>query len=44
MTRKPGEAQEFAQTYGKNYELLVCVGGDGTLSDVIAGVFQPERW
>ena len=38
MTRKPGEAQEFAQTYGKNYELLVCVGGDGTLSDVIAGV------
>lgn len=35
---------ELAKTYGGGYPLLVCVGGDGTLSEVISGLMElPEE-
>ena len=31
-------ARDFARDYAQTYDLLVCMGGDGTLSDTIAGL------
>ena len=35
----------FAKTYGADFEMAVCIGGDGTLSDTINGLMQipPEK-
>lgn len=38
MTGGPGDAARFAQEHGPEFETLVCVGGDGTLSEVISGL------
>lgn len=35
-----GTPEFFAREYGGNYELVVCVGGDGTLSGVTSGLMQ----
>lgn len=43
LTTERGQATGFAREYGGKYELLVCVGGDGTLSEVIEGLMQIER-
>ena len=37
-TKAPGQATTLAKEHGKNYDLVVCVGGDGTLSDTISGL------
>ncbi len=39
-TTAPGTAAELAETYSPDYERLVVLGGDGTLSDVIAGLMN----
>ena len=41
-TQKRLDATEFAKG-GQNYDLIVCVGGDGTLNEVVNGVMQRER-
>lgn len=42
-TTAPGTASALAAAYGGEYPRLVCLGGDGTLSDVIAGLMSlPE--
>ena len=33
-------ASHFAQTYGAEFEMAVCIGGDGTLSDTVNGLMQ----
>ena len=40
LTAKSGDASEFALHFGSDHDLIVCVGGDGTLSEVISGVVR----
>ncbi len=44
ITSRPGEASEFAAEFGADYPLVSCVGGDGTLSEVLDGLMRiPEE-
>ncbi len=38
LTKKKGDATEKILRSGKNYDLLVCGGGDGTYNELITGV------
>lgn len=40
FTRGSGEATEFAAKYAADYDTVACIGGDGTLSEVIAGLMK----
>lgn len=40
ITEKSGDATEFVIQHGSAHDLIVCAGGDGTLSEVISGVFK----
>ena len=40
FTTRPGEATQFAATYAASYETIACIGGDGTLSEVLSGLMQ----
>ena len=40
FTTGPGSASALAEAHGPEYPRLVCLGGDGTLSDVIAGLMR----
>jgi YegS/Rv2252/BmrU family lipid kinase len=41
MTRAPGDATALTRAALLNgYEMVVCVGGDGTLNEVVGGFFQ----
>ena len=44
-TSGPGTATELAAQLGGQFDRLVCLGGDGTLSDVIGGLMRlpPEQ-
>jgi len=35
-------AESLSQQYSNHYDLVVCIGGDGTLSDVICGLMRTE--
>lgn len=37
-TRGPGDARDWAATRGRAFDVVVCVGGDGTLREVIEGL------
>ena len=41
-TDAPGSARTLAAQVGSQYPRLVCMGGDGTLSDVVAGLMTIE--
>jgi diacylglycerol kinase (ATP) len=44
MTQNPGDAVRFAEdAVAKDTGLLVCVGGDGTLNEVINGIMMHEE-
>lgn len=43
ITRHPGDATQIARELGGDYPLVVCSGGDGTLSEVVAGLMQLEN-
>ena len=43
ITRHPGDATQIARQFGSDYPLVVCSGGDGTLSEVVAGLMQLEN-
>jgi len=44
MTQKPGDAVMFAKdAVAKEARLLVCVGGDGTLNEVVNGIMMHEE-
>lgn len=40
FTGHRGDATEMAAGLGSEYDLIACVGGDGTLSEVMAGLMQ----
>lgn len=46
FTRKEGDAGRFAAACNESIEKIVCVGGDGTLSETLGGLmnaaYQPE--
>ncbi len=38
VTGERGEATDFAVRYAKDYNLIVCAGGDGTINETITGL------
>lgn len=40
FTNAAREATEFVIAYAQDYDTIACVGGDGTLSEVISGLMQ----
>jgi diacylglycerol kinase (ATP) len=38
VTSRQGDASEFARLYGSSFDLLVCIGGDGTFNEVVTGL------
>ena len=42
-TQAAGDAVEKCRTEAKNYDRIVCSGGDGTLDEVVTGVMLSER-
>ncbi len=43
MTEYKGHATQIAEKLGESYETLICVGGDGTLHEMINGVMKLEK-
>ncbi len=43
FTRKRGDATCFAAQYAADYDTVACIGGDGTLSEVLAGLMQLDN-
>ena len=41
-TTKSGDATDFAMHYGNEFDLIVCIGGDGTLNEVISGIIRSD--
>ena len=42
-TQKAGDAIEVTKDRDKDYELIVCSGGDGTLDEVVTGMMMCEQ-
>ena len=42
FTRQKGDATRYAREYGKKFDQIACIGGDGTLSEVLAGLMGLE--
>ncbi len=40
MTTGPGSATQAAQLWGRDQDLVVCCGGDGTLNETITGLLR----
>ena len=40
FTQRQGEAPALVQQYAADYDMTVCLGGDGTLSEVCAGMMR----
>lgn len=43
FTAAPGDATRFASEHGSEYDVVACIGGDGTLSETIAGLMQLDN-
>ena len=43
FTAGRGDATRFAAEHGAEYDIVACVGGDGTLSEVLAGLMRLEN-
>ena len=41
-TQHPGHATELVEEVGKDFDCIVCCGGDGTLNETVAGVMRLE--
>lgn len=41
-TAHPGHATELARQFGRDYDTVICCGGDGTLSEVINGLLAAD--
>ena len=42
MTSKNGDAEEYVKHHHHNSDLIVCVGGDGTLNQVVSAMVETE--
>ena len=40
VTTKRGDGTEYAKEYAKEYDLLTCIGGDGTFNEVVSGIVE----
>ena len=40
VTEKSGDATGFVLNYASEYDLIVCIGGDGTFNEVVAGLMS----
>lgn len=40
FTEKKGDATEIAEKYSADFDTVACVGGDGTLSEVMSGLMR----
>lgn len=40
FTSRPADATNFAKAYAADFDTVACVGGDGTLSEVIGGLMK----
>lgn len=43
FTEARGHATQLAAEHGADYEKLICLGGDGTLAEVVAGVMTLQK-
>ena len=43
FTEARGDATQFAQEFAPQFDMIACIGGDGTLSEVIAGLMQLDN-
>lgn len=43
FTSKRGDAMRFAEEYAEDFDTVACIGGDGTLSEVLAGLMKYEN-
>lgn len=43
FTKKRGDAMRFAAEHAEEYDVVACIGGDGTLSEVLAGLMKHEN-
>lgn len=43
FTSARGDATAFAAEHGAEYDIVSCLGGDGTLSEVLAGLMRLEK-
>lgn len=39
-TTKRGDGTIYAREYGKHFDLIACIGGDGTFNEVVSGVMH----
>lgn len=39
-TGAKGDATEFVKKYGRDYDMVLCCGGDGTLNETVTGVMD----
>ena len=42
-TRYSGHARELVKEHGESYDIVACMGGDGTLSEVVGGMMSLEN-
>ena len=43
FTEGRGDATRFAAEHAKEFDTIACIGGDGTLSEVVAGLMQVDN-
>ena len=43
FTAERGEATDFVRESGEGFDVAACIGGDGTLSEIIAGLMSLEK-
>ncbi|MBE6985036.1 MAG: YegS/Rv2252/BmrU family lipid kinase [Ruminococcaceae bacterium] len=43
MTASRGDATDVARERGQEFDVIVCIGGDGTFNEVISGLYALEK-
>lgn len=42
-TTKRGDGTEYVSNYGAEFDLITCIGGDGTFNEVVAGLLSIDK-
>ena len=42
LTKAPGHAAELAHSLGRDYDVVACCGGDGTLNETVCGLMAMD--